>query len=49
MGCSPEKRFTFLNHFLEMMDAKSCMDGTQCVALGLEIAQMRNNIEGKQF
>ena len=38
-----------LNHFLEMMDAKSCMDGTQCVALGLEIAQMKNNIQGKQY
>lgn len=38
-----------LNHFLELMDADSCMEGKQCVALGLEIAQLRNNIEGKQF
>lgn len=38
-----------LNHFLDMKDAEKCMDGKQCVALGLEIAQLRNNIEGKQF
>lgn len=38
-----------LNHFLEILDADRCMDGKQCVALGLEIAQLRKNIEGKQF
>jgi len=38
-----------LNHFLEMIDADKCMEGKQCVALGLEIAQLKNNIEGKQF
>lgn len=38
-----------LNHFLEVMDADKCMEGKQCVSLGLEIAQLRNNIEGKQF
>jgi hypothetical protein len=38
-----------LNHFLEMKDAEACMVGKQCVALGLEIAQLRSNIEGKQF
>jgi hypothetical protein len=38
-----------LDHFLEMMDADTCMEGKQCVALGLEIAQLRKNIEGKQF
>ncbi|WP_028317147.1 hypothetical protein [Desulfobulbus elongatus] len=38
-----------LDHFLEVMDADSCMEGRQCVALGLEIAQMRKNIEGDQF
>ena len=38
-----------LNHFLELMDANQCMDGKQCVSLGLEIAQLQKNIEGKQF
>ncbi len=38
-----------LSHFLDIMDAKRCMDGKQCVALGLEIAQLQKNIDGKQF
>jgi hypothetical protein len=38
-----------LKHFLEFMEADRCMDGQQCVALGLEIAQLQKNIEGKQF
>jgi len=38
-----------LDHYLEMLDADKCMDGKQCVALGLEIAQLRKNIEGKQY
>jgi hypothetical protein len=38
-----------LDHFLEMQDADRCMQGRQCIALGLEIAQLRNNFEGKQF
>jgi hypothetical protein len=38
-----------LKHFLEVLDADRCMDGKQCVALGLEIAQLRKNIEGEQF
>lgn len=38
-----------LNHFLEIPDANQCMEGKQCVALGLDIAQLRKNIEGKQF
>jgi len=38
-----------LNHFLELMDADQCMDGKQCVALGLDIAQLQKNIAGKQF
>jgi len=38
-----------LDHFLETMDADSCMEGKKCIALGLEIAQMRKNIEGEQF
>lgn len=38
-----------LKHFLELPEAENCMDGKQCVSLGLEIAQLRKNIEGKQF
>lgn len=38
-----------LDHFLEVLDADRCMDGKQCVALGLEIAQLRKNIKGEQF
>ncbi|MDR2548691.1 MAG: hypothetical protein LBD10_00545 [Desulfobulbus sp.] len=38
-----------LDHFLEVMDADRCMHGRQCLSLGLEIAQMRKNIEGEQF
>ena len=38
-----------LKHFLDYPDADYCMEGQQCVALGLEIAQLRKNIEGKQF
>lgn len=38
-----------LDHYLEVLDADRCMDGKQCVALGLEIAQLRKNIAGDQF
>ena len=38
-----------LRHYLELGDANDCMDGKQCVALGLEIAQLRKNIEGQQY
>lgn len=38
-----------LKHHLEITDAEPCMDGKQCVSLGLEIAQLMNNIQGKQF
>jgi hypothetical protein len=38
-----------LRHYLEIPDADSCMDGKQCVALGLEIAQLKRNIKGEQF
>lgn len=34
-----------LKHFLEQEDADLCMDGKQCVSLGLEIAQLRDNIK----
>ncbi|MFO7972767.1 MAG: hypothetical protein R6U40_13600 [Desulfobacterales bacterium] len=33
-----------LKHFLENQDAESCMEGKQCVSLGLEIAQLKDNI-----
>ncbi len=38
-----------LRHYLEPNDADDCMDGKQCVALGLEIAQLTKNIKGEQF
>ncbi|KPK28826.1 MAG: hypothetical protein AMJ61_00895 [Desulfobacterales bacterium SG8_35_2] len=38
-----------LKHFLEDHDASACMAGKQCVALGLEIAQLVKNIKGRQF
>ena len=38
-----------LNHYLELTDAEDCLDGTQCVSLGLDMAQLFNNIEEKQF
>ena len=34
-----------LKTFLEDEDANLCMDGKQCVSLGLEIAQLKDNIE----
>ena len=33
-----------LKTFLEDGDAESCMEGKQCVSLGIEIAQLRDNI-----
>lgn len=38
-----------LKHHLEKHDAKDCMDGKQCVSLGLEIAQLKKNILEKQY
>ena len=38
-----------LKHHLEIPDANACMEGKQCVALGLEIAQLKKNIEGQQY
>ncbi len=38
-----------LKHYLNVPEADDCMDGHQCVSLGLEIAQLRRNIEGKGF
>lgn len=34
-----------LKTFLEDGDAEKCMQGIQCVALGIEVAQLRANIE----
>ncbi len=38
-----------LKHHLEVPDADACLDGRQCVSLGLEIAQLRKNIEEEQY
>ncbi|MBU0676381.1 MAG: hypothetical protein KJ950_17235 [Proteobacteria bacterium] len=38
-----------LNHHLEPADADACMEGKRCVSLGLEIAQLKKNIEGQQY
>jgi len=38
-----------LKHFLENPDADSCMEGKQCFALGIEIAQLLKNIKGEQL
>lgn len=38
-----------LKHYLEIPDADACMDGKQCVSLGLELAQIKKNIEGQQY
>jgi hypothetical protein len=36
-----------LKTYLEDSDAELCMLGKQCVSLGIEIAQLRTNIERK--
>jgi hypothetical protein len=38
-----------LKHYLEIPDADTCMEGKQCVSLGLEIDQLKKNIQGKQY
>ncbi len=38
-----------LLHYLEEPDADNCMDSKQCVSLGLEIAQLVENVKGKQY
>jgi len=38
-----------LKHHLEIPDADACMEGKQCVSLGLEIDQLKKNIEGQQY
>lgn len=34
-----------LKTFLEEPEAQQCMEGKQCVSLGLQIAQLKKNIE----
>ena len=34
-----------LKTYLELEDADTCMEGKQCVGLGIQIAQLRGNIE----
>ena len=34
-----------LKTYLELEDADTCMAGRQCVGLGIQIAQLRSNIE----
>jgi len=38
-----------LTHYLDVPEADHCMNGKECVSLGLEIAQLKKNIEGQQF
>jgi hypothetical protein len=38
-----------LDHYLSTLDANRCVEGKECVSLGLEIAQLQRNIEGRQF
>jgi hypothetical protein len=33
-----------LKTFLEVPDAEKCMQGKQCISLGLQIAQLRTNL-----
>lgn len=38
-----------LKHHLEYPDADDCVEGKQCVSLGLEIAQLKKNIMSEQY
>ncbi len=38
-----------LKHYLDVPDADDCIEGRQCISLGLEIAQLRKHIDGKQY
>lgn len=38
-----------LKHYLEISDADDCMEGKECISLGLEIAQLIKNIGGEQY
>jgi len=36
-----------LKTHLELPDAKACMEGTQCISLGVQISQLVSNIKKK--
>ena len=38
-----------LQHHLGYSDADACLEGKQCVSLGLEVAQLKKIIQGDQF
>jgi hypothetical protein len=38
-----------LKHYLDKSETNQCLEGEQCIALGLDIAQLRKNIENQQF
>lgn len=38
-----------LKHYLDVPDADSCLEGKQCVSLGLEISQLIKNVKGQQY
>ena len=40
-----EKHGRHLRTFLEIDEAESCVEGKQCISLGLQVAQLRENIE----
>jgi hypothetical protein len=40
---------TACNHYLDFDDADNCLEGKQCVSLGLEIAQLLHHVVGKQY
>ena len=42
-----EKDGKRLDTYLEDQDAQSCMEGRQCVSLGLQISQLVQNIKSK--
>jgi len=39
-----KKEKIHLKTFLEDGDAEMCLDGSQCISLGIEIAQLKDNI-----
>lgn len=42
-----EKDGKRLDTYLEDQDAKSCMEGKQCVSLGLQVSQLVQNIKSR--
>ncbi len=44
-GVDLKKGGRYLKTYLEPEDADTCMDGKKCIGLGLQIAQLRDNIE----